>query len=377
VPAHKLKAVVALIAVCAGLQLVWSGAHTLAKKDWQNVSKLLPAFAKKGPTLNPASSYLKQSLRILIMATVTILATACPHARANDDSEKHQTTCVSRGEAVTNENTGVCEAPGTTQDSGEEGGRKERTWFRSWLGLADRVQALQPDWLSPLATTSGRLKQEFRYDIWDQPSAGGNSTYQFGGNKGLELITSSRTQLLVGVPTYTLVSPNGPPGGFGNLPLMLKFRISSAERTEGNYLLTLIVAATAPTCSHRYGTGDGVVTPTLAFGKGWKNFDVQSTVGTNMPTGDTHKWGRQVLWNTAFQYQTRWKLWPEIETNSTFYETGKYAGSTQLFLTPGLGLGRVNLAGRFRFSSAAGMQLAVTKFHTYDHRLMLSTRVSF
>jgi hypothetical protein len=262
-------------------------------------------------------------------------------------------------------------------DCQQQEGRQKRNLFRSWLAMADRVQAAQPDWLSPLVTTSGRLKQEFRYDIWDQPSPPGNSTYQFGGNKGLELITSSRTQILLGVPPYTLVSPNGPPGGFGDLPLMLKFRISSAEPAEGNYLLTFLLAATAPTGSHRYGSGDGVMTPTLAFGKGWKRFDVQSTVGVNLPIGDTAKLGRQVLWNTAFQYQTRWKLWPELEANSTFYQTGKYAGNTQLFLTPGLGFGRVHLAGRMRFSAAAGMQMAATTFHTYNHRLMLSTRLSF
>jgi hypothetical protein len=139
-----------------------------------------------------------------------------------------------------------------------------------------------------VATTSGRLKQEFRYDIWDQP-ASGNRNYQLGGNKGLELITSSRTQILIGVPAYTLVTPNGPPGGFGDLPLMLKFRIASTERRKGNYLATFILAASAPTGSHRYGAGEGVLTPTMAFGKGWGRFDVQSTVGVNLPTGDTAK----------------------------------------------------------------------------------------
>lgn len=263
------------------------------------------------------------------------------------------------------------------QDPQQPEGRKKRSLLRLWLDMADQAQATQPDWLSPLGTTSGRLKQELRYDIWDQPSAAGKRTYQFGGNKGLEFITSSRTQLLVGVPTYTLVSPNGPPGGFGDLPLMLKFRISSAERTEGNYLLTFILAATAPTGSHRYGTGEAVITPTLALGKGWKRFDVQSTIGVNLPAGDTATLGRQLLWNTAFQYQARWKFWPELEANSTFYETGKFASNSQLFLTPGLGFGRVHLAGRFRFSSAVGMQIATTKFHTYNHRLMLSTRISF
>jgi hypothetical protein len=228
-----------------------------------------------------------------------------------------------------------------------------------------------------LATTSGRLKQEFRYDIWYQSASGGNRSYQFGGNKGLEFIISSRTHMLIGAPTYTLVSPNGPPGGFGDLPLMLKFRISSAARTEGNYLVTFLVAATAPRGSHRYGAGQAVVTPTMAFGKGWRRFDVQSTVGVNLPAGDTSKLGRQILWNTAFQYRARWKLWPELEANTMFYTTGKHGNETQLFLTAGLGVGRAHLAGRFRLSSAVGLQIAATQFHTYNHRWMFSTRVSF
>jgi len=158
---------------------------------------------------------------------------------------------------------------------------------------------------------------------------------------------------------------------------MLKFRISSAGRTEGNYLVTFLLAATAPTGSHRYGAGEAVVTPTMAFGKGCRRFDVQSTLGVNLPAGDTAKLGRQVQWNTAFQFQAAWKLWPELEANSTFYTTGKYAGETQLFLTPGLGIGRAQLAGRLRLSSAVGVQIAATQFHTYNHRWMFSTRLSF
>ncbi|HEY6945963.1 MAG TPA: hypothetical protein VI431_12545 [Candidatus Acidoferrum sp.] len=310
-------------------------------------------------------------------AAFAVMAFLVPSARPHDCPERREATWVNLEESSTEATPGACQDQVAAQESTQEKAGKKRSLFRSWLKMAEQVQATQPDWLSPLATTSGRLKQEFRYDIWDQPTADGNRTYQLGGNKGLEFIPSSRTQLLVGVPTYTLISPNGPRGGFGDLPLMLKFRIASAERAEGNYLLTFILAATAPTGSHRYGSGSGVMTPTLAFGKGWKSFDVQSTVGVNLPAGDTAKLGRQVLWNTAFQYQTSWKLWPELEANSTFYETGKHAGDTQLFLTPGLGFGRVHLAGRFRFSSALGMQIAATRFHSYDHRLMLSTRFSF
>ena len=316
----------------------------------------------------------------VIVVAFFAMAVLVPSARPDDGPKKSESTCVDHGTGGTDESSVGCQDGknnAADQESVDKEPEKKRNLFQAWLDMGEQVQATQPDWLSPLATTSGRLKQEFRYDIWDQPASGGNSNYQFGGNKGLELITSSRTQILIGVPTYTLVSGNGPPGGFGDLPLMLKLRIASAERTEGNYLVTFLLAATAPTGSHRYGAGDAVVTPTMAFGKGWTRYDVQSTFGVNLPTGDTAKLGRQLLWNTAFQYRAAWKLWPELEANSTFYKTGKYAGETQMFLTPGLGVGRAHLAGRFRLSSAVGMQIAATHFHTYNHRWMFSTRVSF
>jgi hypothetical protein len=243
--------------------------------------------------------------------------------------------------------------------------------------MADETKAGQPDWLSPLATTSGRLKQELRYDVFDQPASGGNRLYQFGGNKGLEFITTSRTQLLLGLPPYLVQSPNGSPAGFGDLPLQLKFRIASAERGGGNYLLTFILAATVPTGAHRYGSGDAVLTPMLALGKGFGRFDVQSTIGENLPAGSTTRLGRQVLWNTAFQYEAGWKLWPEVEVNSIFHETGNKAGAKEVFLTPGLGFGRFRFYRRLHFSSAAGMQIAATHFHGYNHRWIFSERFSF
>ena len=320
---------------------------------------------------------MKLAFRMLALSSCVLLLALPTDAQPDDLSLKDQQSPCAPSAEKKPENGCALLPEATAQDSAKTEGKKKSGFFHSWLHVAAETQTKQPDWLSPLATTSGRLKQEFRYDIWDQPSALGNRTYQFGGNKGLEFITSSRTQILLGVPTYTLVSPSGPPGGFGDLPLQLKFRIASAERSEGNYLLTFILAATAPTGSHRYGTGDGAVTPTIAAGKGFGRFDVQSTFGANLPTGSTTKLGRQLQWNTAFQYQAAWMLWPELEVNSMIYETGPHSGERQVFLTPGLGFGRVRLRRGFRFSTAAGMQIAVSKFHTYDHRWMFSERLSF
>ena len=297
--------------------------------------------------------------------------------RADDRCSENRESNSSQPESATGSECSTSGQERSTQDSSRMVEEKKRGPLQWWLRMADKAEASQPDWLSPLATTSGRLKQEFRYDVFDQPSSFGNRAYQLGGNRGLEFVTSSRTQILLGVPTYTLQSPHGPPGGFGDLPLQLKFRIASAERSEGNYVLTFLFSSTVPTGSHRYGAGDAVLTPAIAFGKGWGRFDVQSTFGANLPAGSTAKLGRQLQWNTAFQYRAVWKLWPELEANSTFYRTGRNAGAKQLFLTPGVGFGRVRLNRRFRFSSAVGMQIAATRFHTYNHRWIFSERFSF
>ncbi len=315
--------------------------------------------------------------RIVALTYVAAMLLAMTVRAGDRSTEKPQCSSNRTAAPRTCQDDAVSHSGAPTQNAPQTEEKRKRGLFHSWLHMADQAQATQPGWLSPLATMSGRLKQEFRFDIFDQPSPNGNRTYQFGGGKGLEFITSPRTQLLLGVPTYTLVSSNGPPGGFGDLPLMLKVRLASAERGEGNYLLTLILGATVPTGSRRYGVGDAILTPALAFGNGWRRFDVQSTLGANLPAGSTAKLGRQLQWNTAFQYQSAWKLWPELEVNSTFYKTGPHAGNKQIFLTPGLGFGRVRVGGRLHFSTAAGMQIAATRFHTYNHRWIFSERFSF
>jgi hypothetical protein len=104
---------------------------------------------------------------------------------------------------------------------------------------------------------------------------------------------------------------------------------------------------------------------------------VQTTVGGNLPTGDIASIGRQLVSNTAFQYRALGRLWPELEVNSTFFLEGKNEGQTQVFLTPGLGFGRIHLWRALKFSTAAGMQIAATRFHSYNHRAMFSIRYSF
>jgi hypothetical protein len=66
-----------------------------------------------------------------------------------------------------------------------------------------------------------------------------------------------------------------------------------------------------------------VITPTIAYGKGFGNFDLQGTFGVGLPTADTNLLGRNYAWNNTFQYRIFRKLWPEVELNSTFLSGGK------------------------------------------------------
>src|SRR5438128_1107290 len=40
-------------------------------------------------------------------------------------------------------------------------------YFANWFNRVDKIQAEQPHWITPLATTTPRLEEEFRYDqLW-------------------------------------------------------------------------------------------------------------------------------------------------------------------------------------------------------------------
>ena len=189
-----------------------------------------------------------------------------------------------------------------------------------------------------MATTSGRIKDELRYDIWDQATPAGGSLATFGGGKGLEFIAAPHVQLLIGIPTYLAHSTQSQPDGFGDWPLMAKFRIASANAEHGDYLVTFLISATAPTGARPNGAGAGVLTPTLALGKGWRPFDVQTTFGINLPTGATQRLGRQLVWNTTFQYRAGWKLWPELRGQLHLLSAGTEFGANPDLLNAGSGI---------------------------------------
>jgi hypothetical protein len=141
--------------------------------------------------------------------------------------------------------------------------------------------------------------------------------------------------------------------------------------------LTLFLGATAPTGQAKNGALDATLTPTVAAGKGFGHFDVQSTFGATLPTGDTDLIGRMLTWNTAFQYQLRGIFWPEVEVNSSFFVDGPNDGKKQTFITPGIAVGRMHLWHRLGLTVGGGYQIAATQFHKTNHNGILSIRFPF
>ncbi len=257
-------------------------------------------------------------------------------------------------------------------------------YFANWFVRSDRAKAEQPRWMTPLVTVTPRLEQEFRYDQLFQSMRHGQSTINFGASKGLELIPWETVEIILGVPPYLTRESPGKAGrknrgedAFGDWTTLIKYRLLSSNEENGNYIVSLFLGITAPTGTEHDSQGHAALTPTIAFGKGWGDFDFQSTVSAAFPNGGLDRLGMPVAYNTAFQYHLLKVLWPEFEVNYTWFPDGAHAGKSQVFLTPGLILGRFPIFDRVKGVVGAGFQVAVSKYAMYHNSWILTARTPF
>jgi hypothetical protein len=250
-------------------------------------------------------------------------------------------------------------------------------YFADWFKRVDKTKDEQPHWVTPLATTTPRLEEEYRYDQFWQTNSKGLTTDNYDGGKGLELIPFEKVEVIFNLPPY--IDHNSPiaKNGWGDVAFLVKYRLLSANEERGNYILTAFLGWSLPTGQYSNGALHAVITPTIAYGKGFGNFDVQGTFGIALPVADTNLVGRNYLLNNTFQYRVLQKFWPEIELNSTFFQDGKNDGKKQNFVTPGLVLGRFHVWKRMGFTIGGGYQIATTRFHTNNHNGILSIRFPF
>lgn len=250
-------------------------------------------------------------------------------------------------------------------------------FWNSWFRRSDRAKAHQPRWMTPLVTVTPRLEQEFRTDFLIQQPPAGHELVNFGNGKGWELIPNERVELLLNIPPYLRHNNPGVHDGFGDASFVGKYRLTAANEDSGNYILTVFLSASIPTGSHSNGARGGAVTPTIAGGKGWGKFDIQSTFGAGLPTSHAGAIGHALTFNTAFQYHVSPKLWPELEVNSIFWKGGAQDSRKQTFLTPGLVFGRFKIRQRLAMAFGAGFQIATTHYHNYNHAVVFTVRFPF
>ncbi|HET8731359.1 MAG TPA: hypothetical protein VFM34_09650, partial [Moraxellaceae bacterium] len=140
--------------------------------------------------------------------------------------------------------------------------------------------------------------------------------------------------------------------------------------------VSAFLAESFPTGSAGVGSDVRIYTPTLAAGKGWGDFDVQSTLSYSMPDHDEKKLGHQTGWNTALQYHLARHYWPEIEYNQIRYTYGPHDGQTQGVVTAGI-VTKWPLQNRLAAVFGVGYQQPVTSFHTYNHAVTATARLAF
>lgn len=256
-------------------------------------------------------------------------------------------------------------------------GLSAQSFLDDYFKRVAEQQAEQPHWITPVFTVTPRLEQEIRYDIFWQGHAGGTTTENYGGSKGLELIPAKNVEVIIGIPPYLVHNEPRVKDGWGDETFLVKYRFLSKNEEQGNYILTAFLGASVPTGTYKNGAPHAVITPTLAFGKGWGNFDIVTTAGIQLPTAQSEKLGQPVVWNVMGQYRVLRKVWPELEMNSTFYHDGPNAGRKQVFLTPGFVFGKFPIWRRLGATVGLGVQIATTHFHTYNHGWILTMRLPF
>ena len=272
--------------------------------------------------------------------------------------------------------------PGATQASLSD-------YFDNWYSRVDQAQSSQPHWMTPLVTVTPRLEEEVRTDFYYQRLGNGFTVANYGNGKGLELIPSTTEEIIINAPTYTQrwgEKPIANASGFNDWPfLLIKQRLASANEENGNYILTAFLSVQAPIGIPRFTNDAWVITPTIAGGKGWGDFDIQETLSAAMPTNYSSILGTAITSNTTFQYHLLNVLWPEVEVNWTNWVGGLRTGKNQVFITPGIIFGRFPITDRLKLIVGVGYQASVAPKLTtepvltplYNNAWIATTRITF
>jgi Putative MetA-pathway of phenol degradation len=257
----------------------------------------------------------------------------------------------------------------------ESGAFAQDNYFSRWLERTSMTRANQPDSLPPLVTATANLQEGVIYDISREIPKNGIPLVIAGSNRGIQFIPFGALQITFAATPYEFHNNTHVNNGFGDTQFSFKYRLASSDIEHKDFAISIASGVTIPTGSYPNGQQSGTLIPTVLGEKGWGPFNVQSTIGIQIPVSNTYLTGQLYISNTAFQCRLGKKLWPELEVNMMGYKGGPLNGKKQTFMTPGLFAGKFPLNRNIGLTFGVGMQIATSSYHAYDHSLIFSVRL--
>jgi hypothetical protein len=245
----------------------------------------------------------------------------------------------------------------------------------SWLARATQTRSRQPDWVTPLITASANLEEAVIYDTSRKLQTNGSSLWTLGGPRGVQFAPFGKLQITYGATPYEVRVNSKSHDGFGDTSFAFKYRFASGNAENGNFAFSGLINTSIPTGSYQNGQQSAILSPVLLGEKGWGNFNIQTTFGAALPLAHSVSIGRQYSWSTAFQYHIGRFFDPELETNMLAYQGGTNHGQKQLYLLPGVIVGRFPVTRSAALTFGVGMQIATAHDRAFNHNLIFSVRV--
>jgi hypothetical protein len=256
----------------------------------------------------------------------------------------------------------------------------QQSFYERFRAHNAHMTGVQPTWMGPMIQLDSRLTQSARISFSNSYTPARTHTVNYGNYHTVGLIFGDRVQVNLIAPPYIQNNYAPQRDGFGDAQVETKYRIASGNAEHGNYALTAKLTYNAPAASHQNGAATTVLVPTLAAGRAWGRFDVQTALGGVLPTGKIAVQGRAVEWNTTAQVLAGEHLWLDVEDNALFNRGGPFDGKTQNFLTPAAFYTVRRKEWKPTHAVVVlglGMQIATSRFYFYNHNLIPEVRILF
>ncbi len=255
----------------------------------------------------------------------------------------------------------------------------QQSYYQQFRSRNAAMTEVQPSWMGPLIQSDARLAQAVKISFSDA-DAPGAKTLTYGNNHGFSLLGGRRFQFDFNPPSFFRNHSATLPDGFGNASTQVKYRIASGNAEHGNFAISAALGRSVGGGLQQNGMLTSYYCPKLMAGKAIGRFDVQSALNGVLPTGKIALQGRVIEWNSTAQFHATRGAYFDVENNAAWFKGGPDDGRVQNFITPAAfyvlphnSQGRTHSVIVFD----AGMQIATSGFHTYNHNLITEMRMLF